>query len=375
MLYVQEQQPAPAEVGTEQWYRLSRHIAIRASPAGLVAECAINGRQYDLESQSLCRLLLALVRPVRVGDLLEAVGEANRPTVLGFLKRWREDGLLTRVDEDGVAEEERGPWAHWEFHDLLFHARSRRGRTPTRVGATFPLHGVVAQEPALRGPLSPGAQSIVLPRPDLDHLRENDVPLTRVLEERRSRYSAEPVELAGLAEFLFRTFRVTDRRESPMIGEVARKVYPSGGSLHSLELYVVAWDCRGLERGVYHYRAAEHTLEHVAGPSGEVGQLLQEARTGTGNAIPGYPPVLFVVTARFQRVMWKYQALAYRVILAELGGLYQTMYLVATAMGLSPSAIGTGDSDCFARITGLDYSREASVGEFVLGGPLPVGHP
>jgi SagB-type dehydrogenase family enzyme len=375
MMLSVEEQPAPAVVSVDERYRLSRHVAIRPTAEGLVAECAVNGRQYSLESQSLSRLLLALARPVRLGDLLDAVGDEQRPAVLRLVESWREDGLLTRVDEDGAAEEDRGPRAHWEFHDLLFHARSRRGRTPGRVGATFPLRGVTPQDPAVKAPPPPDARSIELPQPDLDRLRENDVPLTRVLEERRSRYSAEPVELARLAEFLFRTARVTDRRETPVIGEVARKVYPSGGSLHSLELYVVAWDCRGLDRAVYHYRAAEHRLVPVAEFSNDVELLLQEARTGTGNNIPGYSPVLFVVTARFQRVMWKYQALSYRVILAELGGLYQTMYLVATAMGLSPSAIGTGDSDRFARITGLDYYREASVGEFVLGGPLPGGKP
>lgn len=367
-----EEQPVAAAPDVEKRYRLSRHVAIRPTPAGLVAECAVNGRQYSLESQSLCRLLLALARPVTLGDLLEAVGDEQRPAVLRLVESWHADGLLTRVDEDGSAEEDRGPRAHWEFHDLLFHARSRRGRTPIQVGATFPLRGLAPQDPAVKGPPPADAYTVELPKPDLDHLHENDVPLTRVLEERRSRYSAEPMELPSLAEFLYRTARVTDRRDSPIIGEVARKVYPSGGSLHSLELYVVAWACRGLERGVYHYRAAEHQLVHVADFSEEVELLLQEARTGTGNNIPGYPPVLFVMTARFQRVMWKYQALSYRVILAELGGLYQTMYLVATAMGLSPSAIGTGDSDLFARITGLDYYREASVGEFVLGGPLPA---
>ncbi len=42
------------------------------------------------------------------------------------------------------------------------------------------------------------------------------------------------------------------------------------------------------------------------------------------------------------------------------------MYLVATAMGLSPCAIGTGDSDLFAEATGLRYEEEGTVGEFAL---------
>jgi SagB-type dehydrogenase family enzyme len=350
------QQP-PSVLDVDRKYRLSRHVAIRPTPDGLIAESAATGQRYALASSTMRRLVLAFADPVRLGDLLDAVGGAQRPAVLRFAEQWAEDGLLTGVDDDGTADEDRGPWAHWEFHDLLFHTRSRRGRAPGKVGATWHWRGVVPQDPAIKEPPPP----------------ESDVPLTRVLEERRSRYGGGRLELASLGEFLFRTFRVTDRRSAAIIGEAVRKVYPSGGSLHSLEMYVVAWDCGGLERGVYHYRGDQHVLVPVAGASREVELLLEEARTGTGNQLPGYPPVLLVLTARFQRVMWKYQALSYRVIMAELGGLYQTMYLVATAMGLSPTAVGTGDSDRFARITGLDYYREASVGEFVLGGPAPTG--
>jgi SagB-type dehydrogenase family enzyme len=59
--------------------------------------------------------------------------------------------------------------------------------------------------------------------------------------------------------------------------------------------------------------------------------------------------------------------MAYALVLKHVGVLCQTMYLVATAMGLAPCALGTGDSDLFAYATGLDYVAESSVGEFALG--------
>ncbi|MEU5367228.1 hypothetical protein ABZ354_27800 [Streptomyces sp. NPDC005925] len=43
------------------------------------------------------------------------------------------------------------------------------------------------------------------------------------------------------------------------------------------------------------------------------------------------------------------------------------MYSVATAMGLAPCALGSGDIDLFARATGCDPVEESSVGEFSLG--------
>jgi hypothetical protein len=42
------------------------------------------------------------------------------------------------------------------------------------------------------------------------------------------------------------------------------------------------------------------------------------------------------------------------------------MYLVATALGLAPCAIGAGDTQLFAQASGLDFTRESSVGEFAL---------
>jgi hypothetical protein len=47
------------------------------------------------------------------------------------------------------------------------------------------------------------------------------------------------------------------------------------------------------------------------------------------------------------------------------------MYLVATAMRLAACALGGGDSDLFARASGLDYYEEGAVGEFILGSRPP----
>jgi SagB-type dehydrogenase family enzyme len=66
-------------------------------------------------------------------------------------------------------------------------------------------------------------------------------------------------------------------------------------------------------------------------------------------------------------VFWKYESMAYALILKNLGALFATMYFVATAMHLAPCALGGGDSELFAAITGLDPIEEPAVGEFLLG--------
>lgn len=71
----------------------------------------------------------------------------------------------------------------------------------------------------------------------------------------------------------------------------------------------------------------------------------------------------------FRRSMsWKYQGMAYAAILKHVGVMYQQLYLVTTALGLAPCAIGAGNSDRFAAAARTHYYEETSVGEFVVSG-------
>ena len=50
-----------------------------------------------------------------------------------------------------------------------------------------------------------------------------------------------------------------------------------------------------------------------------------------------------------------------------VGSMIQTFYLTATDMGLGGCAIGTGNIDLFAKMTGLEFHVEGPVGQFALG--------
>ncbi|MGH2943808.1 MAG: SagB family peptide dehydrogenase, partial [Solirubrobacteraceae bacterium] len=265
--------------------------------------------------------------------------------------------------------EDDGHHALWEFHDLLFHARSRLGPHDYPVGGTFRLRDSVAALPAL--PPSRGAAVVELPVIAAREGRAGRATFADVLERRRSirRHGAEPISLHELGEFLYRSARV--RRviarddDGGIAYDATERPYPSGGSTYDLELYVFANRCAGIERGVYHYEADRHRLAAVARPSRISDAIVREARRAAG--MDADPQILLVVTSRFARVSWKYQAIAYALTLKAVGALYQTMYLTATAMDLAPCAIGTGDSALMARLLGTDFATESSVGEFLLG--------
>src|SRR5262249_22155113 len=153
----------------------------------------------------------------------------------------------------------------WEFHDLLFHAGSRMRRQDTPYGATFRFLGKIDPLPAVKRPVSDKA--IGLYRPDMRALKDNDIPFTRVLEERRSirTHGDQPITVVQLGEFLYRTAR-TRALPGTMQGVYERsdRPYPSGGACYELELYVVVDACVELPSGLYHYCPEEHRLYQLA---------------------------------------------------------------------------------------------------------------
>jgi SagB-type dehydrogenase family enzyme len=171
---------------------------------------------------------------------------------------------------------------------------------------------------------------------------------------------------------LFRTARVQQVIKTPDDDlDYSFRPHPAGGAIHELTLYPVIGGCRGLPRGVYRYDPLRHTLSPLPVSAADLDRLLELAWITADRKSP--PQVYFAITAWFARLQWKYQSMVYAVILKNIGALYQTMYLTATAMGLAPCALGGGDSEFFAKAAGFDSHAETTVGEFMLGS-RPITH-
>lgn len=260
------------------------------------------------------------------------------------------------------------PLAGWEFADLLMHQRSRTIRGDQPIGATYPLRGRVDPLPEFRPPVSD--EWVALPAPDLAQLERADPPFQQVVEQRRSwrSHGDPPITLAQLGEFLFRVARAVPERTLPP-GEPAYpagfRLAPSGGGCHALEIYPVVGRCSGLEPGAWHYDPRGHRLARVPAAAESVQGLLDGTRWMMDERAA--PQVLLVLTARFGRVQWKYEGVAYALILKEVGVLFEAMYLAATVMRLAPCALGGGDSARIISTLNLDPLAEGPVGEFVLG--------
>jgi SagB-type dehydrogenase family enzyme len=355
-------------------YVLSRFACLRREGTEAVLESPLAHARIILNDCRAAALVGALVAPATAGELAERVGGLGVDAVAGVLALFLRAGML---EEEGTADQSPALQS-WEFHDLLFHARTRRGRFDAPYGATYRLADRLAPPPALKPALA--GQAHELYRPDLEHLERDDPPLSRVQSQRRSirEFDAtRPITDRQLGEFLFRVARVTGYREEevstphgPVRQDFAARPYPAGGGLYELELYAAIQACNPLDPGLYSYDPAGHRLIRLQGRTPEVAALLRDAAESTGTPEDTLQ-VLLIVAARFPRVAWKYESIAYALTLKHVGVLYQTMYLTATAMGLAPCAIGGGDADLFARAAGTDYYTETSVGEFLLGNPRP----
>jgi SagB-type dehydrogenase family enzyme len=256
----------------------------------------------------------------------------------------------------------------WDFHDLLFHARSTQGRHANPVGGVYPYAGIMAPLPAER-PRWPGKTI------DLRKFSTGGTPAAKLLRERHSTriFDAQhPITLAELSRFLEGAARIQARftskldlgDDSPEVAYAARP-YPSGGGCWELELYLAVDNCEGLARGFYHYDAGGHALVPINVRAAELDALLAGAEFAMD--APAAPQILITIAARFGRVSWKYSSLAYALVLKDVGVLLQTLYLMATDMRLGGCAIGSVDIDLFAKMTAIEFHVEGPVGQFALG--------
>jgi SagB-type dehydrogenase family enzyme len=351
-------------VDPQSRYALSRFAYLHRDQEDLMLESPLAHGKITLhgwEGAAVAAELAKAQPPASLWDLLPSVA---RDAVALFLEMLLGAGFVSELKPDEAHPGESEALAQWEFHDLLFHARSRLGRHANPYGGTYRFRNKIKPRPAVKKFCA--EETIDLHRPDISSLELEDPPFTVVLEKRRSlrEYGRRPITDHQLGEFLYRSARVKELKKTEF-QDLSRRPYPGGGAIYELELYVNVRRCENIPPGLYHYCPKTHRLEKTGGPTEAVDALLKDAARSAGLAET--PQILITIAARFQRLSWKYESIAYSALLKDVGVLYQTMYLVATAMDLAPCAIGGGDSDLFARAAGLDYYAETSVGEFLLG--------
>ncbi|GAB2721774.1 SagB family peptide dehydrogenase [Kitasatospora kifunensis] len=362
----------PLPVPEDRLLRLSRFAALRSTGRDSLLESPLSSFCAVFTRPEAGWLLASLGRPVTVERAVERL-PIDRSTASALVAHLVATGMVEVADQSAQAhnaafDEDRDPaLVPWSHHDLWFHWSSRPGLHDRQFGATYRLRGRQEQPPVLK-PV-PAGQRIPLPRPAAGP-PDWDITLAEALERRRSvrRYGADQLTLRQLGELLHHSLRVRETdghagaAESPT---PQRRPYPSGGACYELECYLTIGRCADLEPGSYYYDPLGHALIRLSGDARLDRTLLCEAQVSAG--AQAAPDVLITLTARFARVSWKYSGLAYALTLKHVGVVQQTLYLLATGMGLAGCALGTGPTGLSAEAFGLDWRVESAVGEFVLG--------
>jgi SagB-type dehydrogenase family enzyme len=369
---VRDYWPRTPELADSETVVLSRFAYLRRRGNEMVLESPRAGALFRICDPKIAAMIASLSIPQQISQLRRQDGFPGIE-LLALLLDCR---ILFKIDVAGGEglrlNEGDDQLVLWDFHDLLFHTHSTEGRQANPLGGLYPYADVMPPPPAVRQRW-PGKKIDLRKLPDTS--TEPASPVARLLRERHSIRSfddRQPITLAELARFLDGAARVQSRWRSrldlgdggPMVSYAARP-YPSGGSAYELELYLAVANCEGLARGFYHYDAGGHTLVPIDARPQEFEALL----TGSALAMdaPAAPQILITIAARFDRTSWKYSSIAYSLILKDVGVLIQTLYLMATDIGLGGCAIGTNNIDLFARITGLEFHVEGPVGQFALG--------
>jgi SagB-type dehydrogenase family enzyme len=320
---------------------LSRFACLRRAEGGLVLESPVAPASVLFEDPDEAAGVIRFGAPRRI-----------EPEAFPLINLLVETKFLQPADEtEGAA------LRTWEFHDLLFHTQTSADDSARARGRTERFRGELQGPPAAR-PVADG-EVVALPRPEAEALWASDPPLARVSDLRKSVRTSgiDPITLTQLTEFLWRVARLP-------------RPLPGAGGLNELEFYAAVNSCDGLERGLYYYSGAMHELGRI-GPSAAFESLLLAARAALGTNAQT-PQVIIVVTARFARMAWSYETIAYRNILLDAGIALHALYLAATAMNLAPCAIGWNDPVLFSAAAGADPVEESSVALFALSSAAPV---
>jgi len=196
-----------------------------------------------------------------------------------------------------------------------------------------------------------------LPRADLGGL----------LQSRRSRRETCSAQLSQgeLAMLLRYAAGVTGTASGYGYQALPLRTFPTCGGLQSPEIYASVQNVPGIEPGIYHYEARQHTLALVR--AGHQGQAI--SKVALDQPFIESAPLVLLMAGSFDRLRWKYGERAYRYMCADIGCLTQNLYLVGEALALSVCAIAGFIDDGIEGLIGLDGEGELALLLVTIGKP------
>ncbi len=194
--------------------------------------------------------------------------------------------------------------------------------------------------------------------PDITPL--SDTTLHDVLKNRKSirKYQNKSISKEVLSYLLWSSAGIS-RKESGYEFRTA----PSAGALYPIETYLVINNVEEINPGVYHYNIQNHYLELLK----EGDYAAETTHAVLGQKMCAEAPVVFIWTAIFERMKWKYSQRAYRYVYLDAGHIAENLALTATSLDLGSCQIGALYDDEVNEIIGVDGTDESVIYMSVVG--------
>jgi SagB-type dehydrogenase family enzyme len=343
-------------------------LLIAWSNGELSVEDLHSGHEFAVSPDSIL-LLDSFEGPRSPSDVADSLPEFDRRSVLRSIGRFRRLGLLI---PEGEARRRLSRIRAWKGNlaSARYHVASRDVQfvtSPAAVDRFLQLRLADERLPP-RFKRYPAAKGRRLPAgsPPKNALFEPVLAARRTVRE----FDRRPVPLADLAAIVRGTWGRTGWLDAGAFGRLPLKTSPSGGCLHPIECYVLAWKVSGLAAGLYHYDVESDNLRRLR--SGDL--RAAAVRAASGQAWVGRAAFLCVMTAVFARTLWKYEIeSAYRVLWLDAGHLAQTFCLLATSRGLGPFTTAAIQDTFLEKLIGLDGVKEFPV--YLCGAGVPARRP
>lgn len=350
--------PAPNAADTQ--FKLNENARFGFHGENLIVEDLEQGIELELPNQALG----ILKRFRRWTPVAQAFHEPNDTDarVLAIVRQLIMSRILVSKEDEDHRESPHDGWSSWG-PALMYHLASRTRvyeNSLRREDWSAQLFEKAKAEPA------PGSFKDYPDRPffPLDKVdraskigRSSD-SLPDVLINRRTcrSYSAVPITKKELSTLLHYTWGYHGTWENKLGHEpLLKKTSPSGGALHSVEVYPIVLNVKGVPKGVYHYSVRYHGLELLdkEDPAIWLSKACADQRWIQACA------TVFVMSSVLYRFAWKYaDPLSFRVMLFEIGHFSQTLLLMASWLGLGSFVNDALRDEVFEQKLGLDYREE-----------------
>lgn len=141
------------------------------------------------------------------------------------------------------------------------------------------------------------------------------------------------------------------------------RVNPSAGNLHPTEAYLALREANNLPAGLYHYRAADHTLE-----CRRSGSAIEAMAALLGQPQLAGADLLAILSSIFWRESWKYRDRAYRYCLHDMGHAMGSLMVAARGLGVPARGLGHFADIPVADFLGVSVQDEGPIVVLAFGG-------